>query len=106
MPDGVIPYLAILKWRPWIEDCLCLIDSDGCFTGNWKYQGALADQPYTDITIYKVIRAKWVELRNEDIKAKGEKAGTGRTGGLVNPGIVRNTPSPSSSLHYMKKRRR
>jgi hypothetical protein len=85
---------------------LCLIDSDGCFTGNWKYQGALADQPYTDITIYKVIRSKWVELRNDDIKASGEKAGAGRTGGLVNPGITRSAPSPSGSLHYMKKRRR
>lgn len=80
--DGTEPALLMEKWVPFINDCILLLDGDGTFR-HWKYAGALADQPYVDIVIYRIIQGKWVELRNEDMKknmpsANRMKKGLGR----------------------------
>ena len=46
-----------------------LLDGDGTFR-HWKYAGAYADQPWIDMQIYRVIRGKWVELKNKEMSGK------------------------------------
>ena len=69
MPDGSVPSLAVDKWSVWVQDCISLLDGDGTFR-HWKYTGAYADQPWIDLQIYRVIRGRWVELRNADMESK------------------------------------
>jgi len=39
---------------------------------HWKYPGGYAEQPAVDIIIYRVIRGRWVELVNEQMKAEAQ----------------------------------
>jgi hypothetical protein len=76
MPDGTDPNKLIKKWFMWVEDCVMLMDTD-CTFRLWKYRGSYSEQPYIDLQIYKVIRAKWVTLKNEtnEKAMKGFKKG-------------------------------
>lgn len=80
MPDGKEPYKLIQKWGPFIDDFEMLIDSDVTFR-HWKYAGAYADQPFYDICVYRVIRNKWVQMKNQDMTNKmkaGKKNNIGK----------------------------
>lgn len=46
------------------------MDGD-CTFRHWKWPGAYSEQPWIDIQIFNVIRAKWVELKNADMKNQG-----------------------------------
>jgi len=90
MPDGSIPFLQIREWGCWVDDCVSLMDGDGTYR-HWKYNGAYADQPWIDLQIYKVIRKRWVELRNDDMNAKFDNvsASTKNKRGAVKPRMGR-----------------
>jgi hypothetical protein len=68
LPDGINPYEAYLAWSPWVVELVGFLDGKGT-QRHWKYRGAYADQPALDMAIYRIIRGRWVELRNEDMKA-------------------------------------
>ncbi|MFA6667417.1 MAG: hypothetical protein WCS51_03560 [Bacilli bacterium] len=53
-----------MKWIPWINSCLRMIDSKGTYT-HYPVAGGLYDQPALDMTIYDIIRYKWIELQNK-----------------------------------------
>jgi len=48
-----------------------LLDGDGAYM-HYMYGTALADEPALDMSIYDIIRMRWIELRNEDIKNSGK----------------------------------
>ena len=50
-----------------MRDCLRLLDGDGAYA-HYMYDGGLAGQPAFDMQVYDIIRHKWNELRNEEIK--------------------------------------
>lgn len=70
-PDGDDPYAMQEAWRPWVVECVDMIDGKGT-QRHWKYPGAYADQPAVDLVIYRVIRSRWVELVNEKIEAESK----------------------------------
>jgi hypothetical protein len=67
MPDGSRPADILREWDCWIADCLDLMDGDGAFA-HWHYPGSHSEQPDIDLQIYNVIRNKWNELRNDEMK--------------------------------------
>jgi len=59
--------MLLRKWGRWVVECIMLLDGDGTFR-HWKYPGAYNEQPWIDIQIFQVIRGKWVEMKNEEMK--------------------------------------
>lgn len=55
------------EWGPWVIDCLRMLDAEGAYA-HYFFAGALGDQPAIDMDLYDVIRGRWVELMNEQIK--------------------------------------
>lgn len=66
MPDGEDPFLVQTAWRPWVMECVDMMDGKGT-QRTWKYPGAYGDQPAIDVLIYRVIRGRWVELVNAEL---------------------------------------
>ncbi|OHE63849.1 MAG: hypothetical protein A2001_01420 [Treponema sp. GWC1_61_84] len=59
----------MMMWGPWVDECVDMLDGKGT-QRHWKYGSAYADQPAADVRIYRIIRLKWVDKMNADIKAK------------------------------------
>jgi hypothetical protein len=75
-PDGSDPYYIRQKWEPWIIECIELfLDADGAFR-RFRYDLSIDEYPWVDIQIYRIIRAKYVDLKNEDMKR--EMSGSGK----------------------------
>jgi len=58
-------------WGPWVAECVDMIDGKGT-QRHWKYPGSYSEQPEIDLVIYRVIRMRWVELVNEQMKKDGK----------------------------------
>jgi len=69
--DGTNPAELMARWQPWWINCMRLLDGDGAYM-HYMYGTALADEPALDMSIYDIIRMRWIELRNEDIKNSGK----------------------------------
>jgi hypothetical protein len=61
-----------LLWGPWILEELDMIDGKGT-QRHWKYPGPYSEQPAIDVDVYRAIRAKWVELTNEELKRQAAR---------------------------------
>ena len=72
-PDGTKPALLIEKWLPWWINCTRLLDGDGAYA-HYMYGTALANEPAIDMHIYDIIRMRWIDLRNEEIKSSGKQS--------------------------------
>ncbi len=59
-------------WGSWVEDCIAMLDGDGAFA-HLPESGNMREQPHLDMEIYKVIRGRWVELKNEELESKWPK---------------------------------
>jgi hypothetical protein len=62
--NGRIPTDLIEKWQPWVMECLDLLDSEGAFA-HFPRPGSRREQPAYDMEILRIVRGKWVELKNE-----------------------------------------
>jgi hypothetical protein len=69
LPDGICPGELIQKWAPWIVEMVRFMDGDGAVR-HWKYSTIYADEPAIDQEIYAIARARWIELKNEKLKAE------------------------------------
>lgn len=67
LDDGRDPLALMADWSPWIQTAVDLLDGDGTFR-HWPYPGARSDQPEFDLDVYRLIRNRWNELRNEDMR--------------------------------------
>lgn len=97
MPDGSIPSILYDRWAYWVVDCVQLLDGDGTFR-HWKYSGAYADQPWIDLQIYRIVRCKWVELRNNEMSSKFDRM----SGGMKHK---RGSKKGFSSTRFKRKKR-
>lgn len=68
------PWTLIQDWRPWIEECLVLLDGDGRFR-HLPYAGVYREQPAYDMSVHQVIRGEWNRLQNAKIEAATNKGG-------------------------------
>lgn len=62
------PAEAMSAWGPWVYELTEMIDGDGAMR-HLPEPGAYREQPARDMMIYAVIRSRWVERRNEQMKA-------------------------------------
>jgi hypothetical protein len=77
LPDGTKPYFAKLRWQPWITECVeIFMDGDGTFR-RFRYDLPYNEYPMIDMLIYRIIRAKIVEMRNADMREQMGKARSG-----------------------------
>jgi len=53
---------------------MSLLDADLAFV-HYKYGPDLSGQPWLDMQIYKTIRGKWIELKNNELNSKLGKYG-------------------------------
>lgn len=67
----------IRKWGHWVAEMQTFLDAEGTFR-HWKYGNDYSKQPAVDVAIYKCARARWVELKNEELKRLGQRASVGR----------------------------
>ena len=65
--SGRVPAELIAKWQPWVLECLDLLDSDGAFA-HFPRPGSRRTQPAYDMEVLRIVRGRWVELKNEDNK--------------------------------------
>lgn len=65
---GVDPLEAMAAWGPWVVDMTQMIDGDGAWA-HFYHPGALSEQPAIDMQIFSVAKGRWVERRNEKMKA-------------------------------------
>ena len=59
-------------WGPWVVDCIRMLDGDGAYA-HLPYSPVYMRNPAYDMTVYDVIRSRWNELRNEDMKKAARK---------------------------------
>lgn len=45
------------------------MSSEGAYA-HFKYPGELADQPAFDMDVFDIIKSRWCELRNQEMKAE------------------------------------
>jgi len=57
-----------MAWGPWVHDMAQMIDGDGAWA-HYPCAGGLFDQPARDMAIYGIAKNRWVERRNQDMKA-------------------------------------
>lgn len=74
LPNGVKPYEQMRDWLPWIVEVMDFLDGDGAIR-HLKYPGSYSEQPYFDMCVFRIIRNRWNELRNQEIKAIGKSKG-------------------------------
>jgi hypothetical protein len=73
-PDGTAPADLLLDWKPWVLECVDMLDGDGA-QRHWKHDGAYGDQPWVEIEIYRVIRNTWNDLRMQKMERDAKKNG-------------------------------
>jgi len=56
-------------WSAWVADTVNMLDGDGTFR-HWKFPGSMSEQPAAHFAIWKAVRLKWVELKNQEMKRK------------------------------------
>ena len=54
-------------WRDWVVEAVDMMDGDGTFR-HFPCAGARRQQPAYDMEVLRVVRGKWCELRNDDMK--------------------------------------
>lgn len=70
--DFIDPYVILKHWRPWIEDCMRLLDGDGAYQ-HYYSQGSLSEQPWKHMEIFDLIRQTWVSLKNAEMERNARK---------------------------------
>ena len=67
--DGSCPADLMERWRPWVIECIDLLDGDGAFR-HFPGPGSIRDQPAYDMDVLRIIRHRWVGLLNDKNRGK------------------------------------
>lgn len=70
LPDGVEPYRAMQMFAPWVDLATQIMDGDGAWVC-LPWPGSYMEQPDFDMRVLGIIRARWNELRTQDMKNGG-----------------------------------
>lgn len=65
--NGRNPYQLMLLWSPWVASYQRMADSFGAYRA-YPITGGLYEQPAIDMEIFDIIKARWCELRNAEMK--------------------------------------
>ncbi len=65
--DEISPWQQMVDWKPWIEECLVLLDGDGAYN-TFPYPGTYRQQPGFDMEIHQCIRQEFNRLKNAKMK--------------------------------------
>lgn len=68
-PEGLDCGEAMAAWGPWVAEAVNLMDGDGAWAA-WPEAGAYRDQPARDMAILSIARGRWVERRNQKMRAE------------------------------------
>lgn len=61
--------MAMAAWAPWVSEAVTLMDGDGAWAA-WPETGGFRDQPARDMEILTIARVRWIERRNEQMRAQ------------------------------------